>query len=535
MKDVNSKANNLDIDPHILDVDVVEFLAQNDICISDANYKKTSNYEKLKYEWVLSEFYDAMTLEEYIERFLLDREQVAMTYESVYEMGNTRILSENDCSYKKLSEEIACVLDLSGIQSDDINPLSFNSQGGLIDKIKDRLKFDIRAFDESNKQYQCEIFKILYFFQTLIKHNPNIRIMELLGKASMENIDNSILEKETKNGKIIQQVNASISKEVSLEVKRHMRQILKSILSEWEAFLFHIPMAVEILRENRRRFDFVEAINMLSVFPEAIKEIGACHTYTCSPMEALNLAMMRLELNGYISDVIFTNTTEVHTKVGYAMPTEWIEQMRELNTRRIALSRIKEYLERSAADIEDFVYLKPAKNKDVGKNRRRRLKKAETLEKLLIIMEILQVHKPEFFDNKGYVSELLVISCLQSMYSDSRSQQLPYTFHGSQKHTKHLHINAALYNDFGVVPIYWVRKVVERWNANIGMTDFRDSMRELEVVCYNILLCILEKSDIDNMKKIHDTCIREAYKKFGLDSKPLLEAYAMEQLMMGRF
>jgi len=44
-------------------------------------------------QWILSDIYDAVPLEEYIERFLLTKEQVAATYESIYDMGNAEELT----------------------------------------------------------------------------------------------------------------------------------------------------------------------------------------------------------------------------------------------------------------------------------------------------------------------------------------------------------------------------------------------------------------------------------------------------------
>lgn len=67
-------------------------------------------------------------------------------------------------------------------------------------------------------------------------------------------------------------------------------------------------------------------------------------------------------------------------------------------------------------------------------------------------------------------------------------------------------VQGALKNDgytVDALKIYWTRKVMDHWNANIGRYDSRCRLRELENVCDNILMQILSCSNISDMLEIH--------------------------------
>ena len=59
------------------------------------------------------------------------------------------------------------------------------------------------------------------------------------------------------------------------------------------------------------------------------------------------------------------------------------------------------------------------------------------------------------------------------------------------------HVQAALKNDNPVpdaLQCYWIRKVADRWYANIGKYDARTKTRRLERVCDDIREEILNKT-----------------------------------------
>ena len=87
----------------------------------------------------------------------------------------------------------------------------FNRTGGLVERLKTYLNFDLNAFEKENKQYKYDRCKILYFFYMLENtYFPETNILMLLSKPSMENIDNSLLGMQSYNGMIIKSIRKGI-------------------------------------------------------------------------------------------------------------------------------------------------------------------------------------------------------------------------------------------------------------------------------------------------------------------------------------
>ena len=65
---------------------------------------------------------------------------------------------------------------------------------GYIQQLKDYLNFDLDAYDYDDIQNRRERAKLLFFVHMLKKRTfPHMNILQLLGRPSMENIDNSFL------------------------------------------------------------------------------------------------------------------------------------------------------------------------------------------------------------------------------------------------------------------------------------------------------------------------------------------------------
>ncbi len=51
--------------------------------------------------------------------------------------------------------------------------------------------------------------------------------------------------------------------------------------------------------------------------------------------------------------------------------------------------------------------------------------------------------------------------------------------------------------------LYWIRKVMDHWYANIGRYDIRCKEKEVVNLCDNILMKILSCSGIPEMLRLH--------------------------------
>lgn len=90
---------------------LVAYLKNKGIDIYSRYYKDSENYSEERYVHIISSK-GTFTTEEYIERHLLTDEQLAWIYDNIYEMGNPKTLTDIDCHYVKLAEEIVSDLYL---------------------------------------------------------------------------------------------------------------------------------------------------------------------------------------------------------------------------------------------------------------------------------------------------------------------------------------------------------------------------------------------------------------------------------------
>jgi len=163
-----------------------EYLKFNDIDLY--NYKNSDNYTKIKNKQLFlpSASVGNISFDDLIERFMADKNQLLSHYESIYNMGHIHEIEINYEEYedncvaleiiqklsikpskptgKKLSfEEMEQIRADEEIEADEFVE-KFTRPGGLIERLKTYLNFDLDNFDKESKRYKYERCKILYFF-----------------------------------------------------------------------------------------------------------------------------------------------------------------------------------------------------------------------------------------------------------------------------------------------------------------------------------------------------------------------------------
>lgn len=97
---------------------------------------------------------------------------------------------------------------------------------------------------------------------------------------------------------------------------------------------------------------------------------------------------------------------------------------------------------------------------------------------------------------------------LQAIILDDSSEIFDYTYYGYQRNSTHKkRVQAALKNEDYVpqaLQVYWGRKIIDHWYANLGRYDERIKLRKLERACDNILIEILRKPNLDEMWEIYE-------------------------------
>lgn len=356
---------------------------------------------------------------------------------------------------------------------------NFYRDGGYLSQIKSHLNIDLELFGEDNLKDQCEKFKILYLFYMLKhQHFPRTEVIELLGKLSMENIDNSSLHWETYNGGIVKHVKDSLVKELNPQELGNITGALNLITTSWDDYLDRIRLQMDWCAGSGYEYDLDEMIHLLKPIVYMDKNING---YELSPIGTLYLRILQNEQLGQIKDILIINGIQI--KSNYNVPLQMIDELKNLHGMKIKISNAEDYIHTNARKIAKYVYLKTSISKQEQEKIRYNKKK------LKFIFDFCIRARP-LINIDDEVTELLIISCFQAILIDSRNETFDYIFHGYQDHMKHKpQVQGALKNDgytVDALKIYWTRKVMDHWYANIGRYDSRCRLRELENVCDNI-------------------------------------------------
>ena len=517
----------------VSDTNPVGLLVKHGIDIDDNDYK---NIESMR---VFCDDQYSMALDEYIERILLDPPEVQRSYESIYDMGNSYILNEKECEYDAIGREIVRVMYMQGdsnVEKEWERPSKYQSDmlaaravkeaqaeedeervRSAIKQIKDYgrqfkkyLDFDIDSFDYDIIQNKRERAKILYFFY-VFKHREfkEYNVLELLSKPSMENIDNSFLGWETSNGRIIKAIKHAVEKEITLELKRNIKNAVRVIVDGWGDRMINIRLLMEDLPEYED--DFRDEINLLKeamAEPFNYKKDFDSPYLPPTPLETLYLRLVQHEYLGQMKDLLMIY--DMQAKKEYNVPAEYVEEMKKFETRYISEDDIDTFFEAgNIRKIAKFVYLKS----EINKEERKEIVRCK--EKVKRFLEFCLLFDSNTMDD---VTELLIISCLQAIIIGEKKEIFDYAFHGYEGKRRGRHnkksVQAALANDertYDALQMYWVNIVVNRSYANVGKDGFRKNYREVERLFCSVIAKILNFATVEEMYSMNSSYLDLLY------------------------
>lgn len=477
---------------------VKKILDSKSININTPSYKNSLEYKRIRNKMIFELPGGAMSLEEFIERFM----STEYTFESIYDMGNHCEINDSECTDDAVAAEILRIFSSKPWGKRGANILDicnyFERKGGLIERINNYLGLDLNRLIRNDSRKKRERSKILYFFCILdyISY-PNINVLMLLDKPSMENIDNTFLGWQTHNGEILRTVKEALGKELPLGEKGRVYSTLAAISTEWDSILNNARLLLDFLHDYGFGYTSVELLQ--SPIPIFISNEGSRDNTYQYPVERLYLIVSQREYLGNLLDIAFVN--KIQSNNNYDVPPELVEEMRSLIHKPVDFNNIEEHIKDSALRLSHYVYL----GKKTTKEDVRRIRTfAHKFQKFLNFCNRANCVMPI----QEISNELQIVSFLQALILDNQSEAFDYTYHDYQDRSKHMmHVQAALKNDKSVpdaLQVYWVRKVTDRWYANIGKYDVRLKLREIEQACDELRKQILSQSTLDGMVAAHD-------------------------------
>lgn len=484
---------------------VKRYLDSKGVNIKTRHYKKSENYKKIKDRRISGFPGGAMSLEEFIDRFM----RTNCTFDSIYNMGNPNEIEEDLCTDLVVATEIWYSLSLGkdGITEADVLD-ELERKSGLIDRIKKYLGIDLKKLDRNDDREKRERSKILYFFYMLEhKYYPNTKVLMLLDKPSMENIDNTFLGWQTHNGKIVRTVKEALGKELPLEEKDRAYSTIAIISSEWDSILDNARLLLDFLYDYGFVYASVELLP--SPIPIFISDENSRKNTYQYPVERLYLTVSQREYLGNLLDIAFVN--KIQSSNSYDVPPELVEEMKSLLHTSVDFNNVEKHIRDNALRLSRYVYLgKKATKEDVRRIRTYAHKFQKFLDFCYRADCLIYI--------KEISNELQIVSFLQALILDEQSEEFDYTYHGYQNRAKQMmRVQAALKSKKSVpdaLQVYWVRKVTDRWYANVGKYDVRLKLRQIEKTCDEIRKQILNQSTLNGMVAAHDFYLNQIEPSF---------------------
>lgn len=513
----------------VSDTNPIGLLLKHAIDIFCEDYRQSDGYKRLAGALISSEGNSSMALDEYIEHFLLDDHNRYDLYESIYSMGNPYELNEEECNDEVVAREILQIITpgykekmaklekskeerdidaLSKLQAtieDEIPELVrtfVRKDSGYIQQLKDYLNFDLDAYDYDDIQNRRERAKLLFFVHMLKKRTfPHMNILQLLGRPSMENIDNSFLGWETSNGKYVKFVKHEVEKELSLTRKSNIKQAVSFVVNTWGDYINSLCHDVAlVLATGGDCSKDIESImsHMQAIF--VYQKPVDCKFTPLTPLEAFYLRLTQNEYLGQLYDIL--KIFKISSGADYSVPVKYIKKMREFQLRKMSTEDIEKFFEpENIQQIAKYVYLKD----ETSKEERRKIRNSK--EKVFRFFDFCKLADPlGIYNMMEDVTELLIISCLQSILLDSSNEIFDYAFHGFEGGKGYrkgkIRVQAALKNDehtYDALQVYWVRRVMDRSYANVGDSNIRKVTTKIETRCIEALSRVLNSSTIEEM------------------------------------
>ena len=517
---------------YLSDTNPVGLLKKYSIDIYSDDYRKSDGYERIKDARIFVDDDFSMALDEYIERFLLADHIRFDLYESIYSMGNPYELNEEECideavasesifSDRKYSELITQLKSkgcgekekermIKNLIEDKITDLVntyARKESGYIQQIKKYLGIDLDSFDYTSLQNMRERAKILFFIYKLKnEYFCDVNVLQLLSKPSMENIDNSFLGWEPTNGEHIKFIKHEIEKEISPTIKHRVKAAISSVVNTWGDYMNNgCRQIAQLFSVGLDCSQEIFSLNARMEEPVTYQELTGHSAPSVTPLELLYLRIVQYEYLGQMCDLL--KIYEMIPDVNCYVPAEYRDMMKKFQVTKISRKDIDTYFEsENIRKIANYVYLKS--ETDTEDRRRIRLCK----EKVIRFLEFINLADPlDEYNMIEDVTELLIISCLQSILLDKGKGIFDYTFHRMEgtpgKRRGKIYVDAALKKEtrpYDALQVYWVRRVMDRSYANVGDTNIRKATQEYEKICIKNLSKLLKCSSVDEMLELSE-------------------------------
>lgn len=205
---------------------------------------------------------------------------------------------------------------------------------GLIERLR-RLGFDIDKFDGPKaKEARVKLLYFLFGFELEYK----VKISPFLSQPSFENIDNSIVGNETRNGELMAYLKNNIMKEIDEDYIITVKDTLNYIIDQWETHIYYVRHVANVEKD----LDLLDDIytDMQWIVDLVERESEASEVYCDSLLESFYLKLSLHEMIGREKELV--DISETNFKGGMEVNKFQREQFEKYMTETITICWKKE-------------------------------------------------------------------------------------------------------------------------------------------------------------------------------------------------
>lgn len=464
----------------------VKKLREQGVDIEDDNYHTSPQFLRLRDSYIYGL---GMATDWAIEKYVVGQKRLEKIY-GCYDLRIERELTAKEAKESNWYRDLADRYPRLCRDEKAIRQYFKRSQKGLIARLKD-IGIDLNAFDGQSAKIRLLYF--LYCFQT----DHKIEWIPFLKNPTLENVDNSLVNEHTQNGKLMAELKHAISRGISNDFTKSAKNCIFNITSRWEQMIFKVSYLSEPIH-NHSSLPKLELIDswMESIIKKISLNGGMSGTYRHSLLETVYLKLVQHESLGLENDIIdIADAVRNHcagqenshperylTALKRSVHVDkWSDFCKEKRDELVSLVFDKEDI--SASEYHQFdsaLRYFPSYLEMLQKNTAIRMfRHIPELLMVVFVQELLELDAKEFVKNRFY----------RYQSSDQRTLKAEIK-HGQNAFTKN--------------QLAWILRISWRLNHVIGYTRENQLMRSIETkldfIIRKVLMCnsILDMQYVDN-------------------------------------
>ena len=279
------------------------------IDLSSDDYPNNSKFKEL-FKSFVGEDTVPVTEARWIEKNFVGQKRLEKIY-SPYAFGIERKLSKEELQEHVWQKVLADRYPEKNRTQKDIWKYFYRNEGGDNDSKKglikriEKLGFYLNDFE--NNQDKVKLLFFLYCFEV----ENNVQLVPFFSKPSIENVDESFVGLETKNGALMAYLKRNIAKELPKGYAALVRDTIVAIGQQWEKQLEKIVIRVDYSINGEYLSELKRISRQLKSEAEKLFQMPRAE-YNDSLLKTVYLKLSQYEDIGLEKDIIDVNLTSQH-------------------------------------------------------------------------------------------------------------------------------------------------------------------------------------------------------------------------------